>query len=277
MTSTKEPQPDRSQAAPRTAEQMETSLKRSRTLNIVLSALVVFLGVVVLAQSLTSKTSVVAEEAKAATSEASVDEAVEEAVDLETQEVGEQEVGEEGDFVRREEGDPMAIGAVDAPVVMSEWLDFQCPYCALFANDTLPTIIQQYVDDGKLRIEFHDVAYFGDGSFEGAVAARAAGEQDMYFEFMEAVYRLSETSDRVEVTRELIMETAEQIGVPDMAKFEADLESPEVREAVATSNAHAQGIGVSSVPFFVIGEGYMAGAQPLEAFDSFISNALNQN
>ena len=90
--------------------------------------------------------------------------------------------------VRLEAGDPMAIGAIDAPVVLSEWVDFRCPFCAVFSRDVLPQLVQEYVDAGKVRIEVHDVAFFGDESLRAAVAARAAGEQGKYFEFLGAVY-----------------------------------------------------------------------------------------
>ena len=250
-------------AAP-TMEQLQTSLKRSRTWNVVLAAIVVFLGVVVLAQTLQGKTE---EEAVAA------EEVV--AVETDTSENGETVAAEENEggereFVRRQEGDPMAVGDVNAPVVMTEWVDLQCPYCALFANDTLPTLIEQYVDTGQLLIEFSDVAYFGEGSVEGAVAARAAAEQGMYFDFIKAVYAMGENAP--ELDREVLMGVAEDIGIPDMAKFEADYDSEEIRAAVAQSNADAQAIGVSSVPFFVIENTPMTGAQPLEAFQSFIED-----
>ena len=31
---------------------------------------------------------------------------------------------------RREEGDPLARGRVDATIVMTEWADYRCPYCS---------------------------------------------------------------------------------------------------------------------------------------------------
>ena len=43
------------------------------------------------------------------------------------------------------EGQP-ALGPADARVVMVEFADFQCPYCARFAQDTLPQIIANYGD-----------------------------------------------------------------------------------------------------------------------------------
>ena len=73
----------------------------------------------------------------------------------------------------------MAIGAIDAPVVLSEWVDFRCPFCAVFSRDVLPQLVQEYVDEGKVRIEVHDVAFFGDESLRAAVAARAAGEKSL--------------------------------------------------------------------------------------------------
>src|SRR5699024_8338091 len=93
------------------------------------------------------------------------------------------EHAEEMDFVRRDADDPMAIGDVDAPVVLSEFIDMRCPFCAVVSRDIMPKLIEEYVDTGKVRIEFHDLVFYGDQSEQAAVAARAAGEQDKYFEF----------------------------------------------------------------------------------------------
>src|SRR5699024_5603667 len=73
---------------------------------------------------------------------------------------------------RRDADDPMAIGDVDAPVVLIDYSDFQCPFCGKFARDTAPELIDEYVDEGILRIEWRDFPYLGDDSWKGARAGR---------------------------------------------------------------------------------------------------------
>ncbi len=253
---------------------LENSLKRSKTLNIILGALVFFLAVVVAAQMLakpgdTTASAVKDGETSADAAAVEGEEGGEGAVDLP------EELGEEGPFVRRDPDDPMAIGDVDAPVVMTEWLDFRCPYCALFAQQTLPELIEKYVDTGQLRIEFVDVSYFGDQSTDAAVAARAAAEQGLFFEYMEEVYARDDGNGHQDLPRETLIEIAQAIDMPDMAKFEKDLDSPELREQVEESTQMAQGMGVSSVPFFVVRDVSVAGAQPAEVFHEFIQQNID--
>ncbi len=118
----------------------------------------------------------------------------------------------------------MAIGAIDAPVVLSEWIDFRCPFCAVFSRNTMPQLVKEYVDSGKVRIEMHDVAFFGEESVRAATAARAAGEQGKYFEFVSAVYDAAPESGHPELLAEELIEFAKIAGVADLAKFEADMQ-----------------------------------------------------
>jgi hypothetical protein len=66
----------------------------------------------------------------------------------------------------------MALGRPDAPVTLVEIADYQCPFCAAFARDALPEIVQKYVRTGKVRIEFRALAFigpdFGRGARDGA-------------------------------------------------------------------------------------------------------------
>ena len=183
----------------------------------------------------------------------------------------------EASHVRRIEGDPMAIGAVDAPVVLSEWVDFRCPFCAVFSRDTFPQVVQEYVDSGKVRIEMHDVAFFGDESVRAAAAARAAGEQGRYFEFVKAVYDAAPESGHPELPVDELIALAETAGVPDLERFEADMQRDDLIEAVQQSTARAQELGVSGVPFFAVGDQAFSGAQPIESFRQFLDQQLAES
>lgn len=170
--------------------------------------------------------------------------------------------------------DPMAWGAMDAPLVIIEWTDFRCPFCASFANATLPVLYKDYVDSGKVRFEVHDVAFFGDHSVDAAVGARAAGAQGKYREFMTALYAAAPPSGHPEMPKDKLIGFAKTAGVPDLAKFAAALGDATLRTQVTDSTTLAQKMGVSGVPFFVIGNQTLDGAQPLAAFQQVIEKEL---
>jgi protein-disulfide isomerase len=48
----------------------------------------------------------------------------------------------------------VALGSPRAPVTLVEYADLQCPYCAQWSRETLPVLVGQYVEAGKLRIVF---------------------------------------------------------------------------------------------------------------------------
>jgi len=175
---------------------------------------------------------------------------------------------------RREEGDPLARGRVDATIVMTEWGDYRCPYCSVFAEETLPEL-QGYVDDGTLRIEFRDLALFGDDSVYAAVAARAAGEQGSYFEFQSALFSALPNDGHPDVTEELVTSIAAGLGL-DAERFVADLADPALEEAVLADTQEAQALGLTSIPSFVVGGSYFTGAQTLDFFRQAIEEQVRQ-
>src|SRR5699024_6647449 len=177
---------------------LEAKYRRSRTWNMVLAAVAVFLGVVVIAQTFTGGSG----------SEEQITETAE----------GTQGTGGDMEFVRREADDPRAIGSVDAPVVMTEWTDLRCPFCASFSRDTLPQLITDYVDTGKVRIEFIDVAYFGEQSLDAQIAAQAAADQDKYIEYVTAVYAEAPEKGHADLTRDVLIDFAEQVDMPDLTQ-----------------------------------------------------------
>ncbi len=240
---------------------LEAKYRRSRILNGVLAAVVAFLAVVVAAQMFPGQSPTSAAPVAAGASGS-------------TDNAADGQPGQDMEFVRRDAADPRALGDVDAPVVLTEWIDLRCPFCATFSRDTLPTLIEDYVDTGRVRIEFTDVAYFGDQSEDASVAAQAAANQDRYLEFVTAVFDEAPESGHADLTRDVLIGFAEKVDVPDMDAFRADLDDPDVRAQATAETRAAQGLGVSAVPFFVAGEIAMSGAQPLQSFRDYLDDAL---
>ena len=172
------------------------------------------------------------------------------------------------EFPRRTDGDPMAMGAVDATVVMTEWADYRCPFCSVFAEETLPQL-QKYIDDGTLRVEFRDLAIFGDESVKAATAARAAGVQGKFFEFQHALFAATPNEGHPDIPDDLVLGLVEDLGL-DVAQFEADWRDPQHEQGVYLDSQEAQGMGVSGTPAFVVGTQFVSGAQPLSEFERII-------
>lgn len=179
---------------------------------------------------------------------------------------------------RNNSADYMAIGKKSAPVVLAEFLDFRCPYCGVFARETFPTLVSEYVKTGKVRIEVHDVSMIdGEHSTRAAVAARAAGKQGKYFEYAHAVYAAMEHG-RPELTDDVLVQYAKEAGVKNIEQFKKDLADSRLATAVQESTTKASGFGVQSVPTFVNTANCQAlqGAQPLEQFKQFLDSAVAQ-
>ncbi|AKT50455.1 DsbA family protein [Arsenicicoccus sp. oral taxon 190] len=181
--------------------------------------------------------------------------------------------GKVKDTARRQPGDPMALGRVDAPVVMVEYADYACPFCAKFAVETQPELVRRYVDRGVLRIEWHDLVIFGEKSQRAAQAARAAAQQGRFWQFHDALFRASPTSGHPDLTDDRLLGFAREAGVPDLPRYQRDLASGAVAEAVSAETQVAQQLGASSTPVFVINGTPVVGAQPLEAFVQVIDRA----
>ncbi len=170
---------------------------------------------------------------------------------------------------RRQADDPRALGKVDAPVVLTEWADFRCPFCSVWDQDTLPKL-KPFIDDGTLRVEFRDMAIFGEDSVKAAAASRAAGAEGKFWEFVEALYSAIPQQGHPPVSDELLLQLAQQIGISDLAAFQAGFQDDEKLAEVAAETRDGQTLGVNSTPTFLVGSQVVSGAQPAEKFIKII-------
>jgi len=175
--------------------------------------------------------------------------------------------------------DQRILGSADAPVMIIEFTDLQCPYCARFARDTWPQLRERYVDTGKVRFATRDLPLpFHQFALPAAVAARCAGQQGTFWEYREALFR-----DPSLLGQGRYAELAGKLGL-DTTRFETCRADPTVAQAVRADATLAASSGISSTPSFVIGrvvngefEGeVIAGAQPFEVFQQRLDSLLQQ-
>jgi protein-disulfide isomerase len=154
---------------------------------------------------------------------------------------------------------------------MIEYADFQCGYCGKFARDTEPELIEKYVEDGTLRIEWRNFPIFGEESEAAARAAWAAGRQGRFWEFHAAAY--AEGAKEKGFGEDRLQALAREAGVADSGRFAEDLDSDAARQAVRKDQEEAYGLGATSTPSFLINGRPVAGAQPMETFTEAIEAA----
>lgn len=181
-------------------------------------------------------------------------------------------LGTLGDLARRQPGDPMAQGSVTAPVTFIEFADFRCPFCAQFARTTEPQLVEKYVKNGVLRIEWRDMPIFGEQSMAAARAGRAAAAQDRFWPFVTAVYQAAPPKGHPDLTPAALRGFAQQAGVPDLARFDADAASTAFDAAINDDLQIANRFGISSTPAFSVHGTPVLGAQPPEVFFTLIDN-----
>jgi len=76
-------------------------------------------------------------------------------------------------------GNNPVIGNPDAPITIIEFSDFQCPFCAKFHMQTLPTIMDEYINKGTVKLVFRDfpIQSIHPNAVPASIAAECANEQ----------------------------------------------------------------------------------------------------
>lgn len=177
-------------------------------------------------------------------------------------------------IARFEEDDPLALGPVDAPVVMTVHSDYRCPFCAKFSREIEPELIEEYVEPGHLRIEWRDLPIFGEDSMVAARAARAAADQGRFWEFTHALYADAPASGHPEHTEDDLVGYAREAGVADLDRFRTDMAGTAFDEDIEADRAVSTALGATSTPTVFINGTGVVGARPAEVFKQVIDRAL---
>ena len=148
--------------------------------------------------------------------------------------------------------DGTALGAPDAPVTLVEFADLQCPFCAQWATDAFPDLVEDYVRPGKLRIEFRGLTFIGPDSEKALRAALSAGEQDRLWQTVELLYQNQGGENTGWVSDELLDAVATS-AMLDAGPWRDGFDSDAVDEGISSAATEASTAGINSTPSFLLG------------------------
>ncbi len=157
----------------------------------------------------------------------------------------------------------VTLGNPDAPATLLEFADLQCPFCAEYATQALPTVVDQYVRTGKLKLQLRLLAFLGPDSKRGADVAAAATLQDRLWQFSEVFYRNQGPENSGYATDQFLRGLARDTPGLDVAQGSKDLDSPAATRLLRQADRQAKALGVTGTPsFFIVRRGAMP--EPLE-------------
>jgi protein-disulfide isomerase len=172
-------------------------------------------------------------------------------------------------------------GEKSAKVVVVEFSDYQCPFCARFVRDTIPQVETEYIKTGKIQYVFGDfpLETIHPLAFKAAEAASCAADQGKYWEMHDELFANQKALKPTDLP-----EHANSIGL-DKTKFQQCLDTGENASSIRKVMAQAAEAGVTGTPTLMVGLlqpnsskvkvlRTLKGAQPFAAVKDAIDNAL---
>jgi protein-disulfide isomerase len=152
--------------------------------------------------------------------------------------------------------DGRSLGDPNAPVVVVEYGDYQCPACAQADATLVPQLVEEYVTTGLVRFEFHDYAFLdgrvnGSESHDAAAAAFCANDQGAFWRYHTTLYTNQQRENVGGFSQERLRAMAVALGL-NADQFNDCLNDGTYEDAVAAANAEADALNLGGTPSFTV-------------------------
>ena len=174
------------------------------------------------------------------------------------------------------------IGNPDAPITIIEFSDFQCPFCAKFHMQTLPTIMDEYINKGTVKLVFRDfpIQSIHPNAVPASIAAECANEQGEFEQMYHMLFEKQKEWSNLETSYAITAfnQYASELQLNE-EKFDSCIKNVKYIEEVQKDLNEGRTYGVTGTPGFFIGNekiGFveLKGAQPFESFKKVINSQL---
>jgi protein-disulfide isomerase len=165
-------------------------------------------------------------------------------------------------------------GRPTAPVTMYEISDFQCPFCAEFALETMPALEREYVASGKVRVVYVNFPLpMHRNAVPAAEVAMCAARQGKFWPMHDLLFRTQGRWQGLAEPGSYFLALGDSVGA-DRDSLTACVRDGAVRALVRSDAEGAVRSGAHSTPTSYIEGVLVVGAQPVEVFRGVLDSIV---
>jgi protein-disulfide isomerase len=163
-------------------------------------------------------------------------------------------------------------GSPDAPVEITEFADYQCPFCQTFATLQMPTIEQRLIDTGRLRWRYMDFPLQQHPySRLAAHSAACADEQGKFWPQHQRIYEGQAEWTAARSAVNIFRDYAKANGL-DLTRYDSCMQAGKYAGRIQASYEEGVKLGVSSTPTLLVGNRLYQGRFDSDAITKLVDS-----
>lgn len=170
--------------------------------------------------------------------------------------------------------DELIIGDINAPVTIIEYASLSCHHCANFHVNTLPQLIEEYVNTGKIKIVFRDFP-LNYPALMGSMVLQCI-DSNIRYDYLSLLYILQSkwVKPEPEIAQKEVFKIVQASGMTK-DQFESCLNNEDQRQKILRGLVNAQNeFTIGTTPSFLINGTLLTGSRPFKSFKKIIDNLL---
>jgi protein-disulfide isomerase len=176
-------------------------------------------------------------------------------------------------------GSPI-LGDPSAPITLIEFGDYQCHFCNVHFHNTEHSLLENFIETGKVKMIFKDFTIIGPDSVNAAHGAHCADDQGKFWQYHDILYNNWTGENNGWASSDNLLKFAQEIEL-DIDQWSDCMIGARHSQIIADSSKDARDLGITGTPaFFVIGPDNkitkLNGAQPYENFEQVFNSELEK-
>ena len=167
------------------------------------------------------------------------------------------------------------LGSENAPIKIKEFFSLTCGHCANFHTKTLPQLKKNYIDTGKVQLEFIDYP-LDRLAVIAATLARSIPTKDGYVEAVSILLKKQKQWAYSKKPLDELKSIAKLFGISTKKFNEISQNIPLMQEIVKKMENESKNFNINSTPTFIINDKYkISGALSFKDFEKELLKSIN--